>query len=103
MKQILKHIPCIIIAVISFTVITIMDLVWLLMALCIKATRLIFTWLMSAFYLDRDTNEIFNWIAASVNFMTNVEYKFYIDWMYPVEEDSEDEDEDDSLYDDDED
>jgi hypothetical protein len=105
MKTFLKYLPYWIICAVSFTVITLMDLVWILTALCIRATRLIFNWLISAFYPDDDTNEFFEDTKALSNIIINEYYKFFIDLMYPTwEEDFEDEeDEDDSLYDDDED
>ncbi len=92
MKKILRILPYVVISVISFTVISIMDLVWILAALCIKATRSIFIWLQDAF--DPDDYIDFNGRKNIVNVMVNYGYKYYIDLMYPVEEDFEDEDED---------
>ena len=97
MKTFLKYLPYGIICTVSFVVISLIDLVWLLMALCIKTTRLIFSWLIAAFNPDDDTNEFFESNKALCNGMVNEGYKFYIDLMYPVEEDIEDDDEDEEF------
>lgn len=94
MKNFLKYLPYWIICTVSFTVISLLDLVWILMALCIKATRIIFNWLISAFYPDDDTNEFFEGSKTLVNLFINISYKYYIDLMYPVKEDNEEDDED---------
>ena len=89
MKKFLKELPYIIISTVSCAIITIMDLVLLLMTLFIKTMRLIFCWLCDAFTPDDAFNN-----EAVGNLFINYGYKYYIDLLYPVEEDYEEDDED---------
>lgn len=93
MKEVLKSLPYIIIGSVAFIVITAMDLISLLIALLTKVTRLIFMRLLVAFDMydicdDIDTEKNIN------NHLVNQAYKYYVDLMYPVKEDIEEDDED---------
>lgn len=103
MKKILEQMPLMIIGTISFAVVSIMDFILLFMALCVKAVRCVFMKLVLILDpdgWDRDERKDILEFALSC---VNDGYKYYIDLMYPVEEDFEDDDEDESYYDDDED
>lgn len=87
-KTILTNLPFMTIWVSSFTIISIMDLVLLLIMLLIKATRLIAVRLLAMFDWT-ETPATYKGIKEIVNLWVNRGYKYYIDLVYPAEDDEE--------------
>lgn len=87
-KTILMYLPYVIVCVISFTVVSILDVILLLMALCVKAVRLIIIWLEGFTSPDFENSDT-KYINTLGNAIVNLAYKKVIDEMYPVEEDEE--------------
>ena len=88
MKAILKNLPWMIIGFVGFTIITIMDFVLLMMAVCVKAVRSLIIWSINVMDLDSedaDASSVKQWAIL----MVNRAYKYYVDKLYPVKEDEE--------------
>lgn len=88
MKTILKNLPWMIIGFVGFVIVTIMDLILLLMAMCVKAVRLTVLWFTNVVDVD-STDDDADSVKSWTTFMVNEGYKYYVDKLYPVKEDEE--------------
>lgn len=86
MKKILKKLPVWIMGTISFIVLTLMNLAWVLLALLIKLISLIFAWFIAALKLNDDTDTVYHGVTFMGNEVMNICLKVFINLLYPINE-----------------